>query len=89
MRSTLDRCFQERAGYSLFYCLKSLIIAFCLSDADMCDTLICHNCLDICEIQIDQTRDIDQVCNSLNSLLKNLICLLKSIRHGCPSVNDL
>ena len=55
----------------------------------MSDTLIDHNSLDISKVKIDQTRNIDQVGNTLNCLLKNFICFLKSIRHSCAAVYDL
>ena len=46
----------SRSGlaYSLFHSLQCLVVALGLSDTDMSDTLIRHNGLYICEVQIDQ-----------------------------------
>ena len=55
----------------------------------MCDTLIPHYCLNICKVQIDQTRLIDQVCNTLYTLLQYLVCLLQGFRDRCILTADL
>ena len=55
----------------------------------MSDTLISHNCLYICKVKVDKTRLIDKVCNTLNTLLKYLICLLQRIRNTCSLITDL
>ena len=89
MACALNGGLKQRAGYSLLYSLNGLVITLCLTNTDMGDSLIDHDCLDICKVQIDQSRNIDQIGNALNSLLKNLICLLKSIRHCGAAVNDL
>ena len=72
-----------------FTASMALSSPFAFFDTDVCDALVDHNGLNICKVQIDKAWNIDQVCNSLNCLLKHLICLLKSIRHGGPAVNDL
>ena len=89
MACTLNSRLKQRAGNGLLYSLNGLVVALCLADTDVCDALVDHNGLNICKVQIDKARNIDQVCNSLNCLLEHLICLLKSIRHGGPAVNDL
>ena len=89
MGSTLDRRLEQRAGNGLLDCLKCLVIALGLSDTDVCNTLVLHNCLYICKVQIDQRREIDQVCDTLNCLLQHLICLLQCLRHCRPAVYDL
>ena len=55
----------------------------------MCNTLVSHNSLNICEVQIDDRRNVDQVCNSLYGLLQNFIRLLERFRKCGPSVHDL
>ena len=74
--SALDRCLKKRAGYSLFYSLECLLVALRLADTDMCDALVCHYSLNICEVKIDKTRNVDQICDSLYSLKKDLIGFL-------------
>ena len=66
---TLDGCLKQRAGYSLLNSLKCLLVALRLTNTDMSDALICHNSLNISEVKVDKTRNIDQVCDSLNTLL--------------------
>ena len=76
MGSTLDGCLKKRAGYSLLNSLKCLLVALRLTNTDMSDALICHNSLNISEVKVDKTRNIDQVCDSLYCLEKNLIGFL-------------
>ena len=76
MACALDSSLQKRAGYGLLYCLNGLVIALCVSDSDMSNALVGHNRLHISEVQINQTRNIDQVGDALYCLLQNLICLL-------------
>ena len=87
MGSTLDRRLEQRAGNCLLDCFECLVVALGLSDTDVCDTLVLHDCLYICKVQIDQRREIDQVCDTLNCLLQHLICLLQCL--DCRPVNDL
>ena len=89
MACTLNGSFKKRAGYSLLNCLNSLVITLSLTNTNMSDTLIDHNSLDISKVKIDQTRNIDKVSNTLNCLLKDFICFLKSIRHSGTAVYDL
>ena len=65
MLAPCDGCLKQRTGNSLLYSLQSLVIALCLADTDMGDTFICHNSLNICEVKVDQCRQIDQVCDAL------------------------
>ena len=55
----------------------------------MSNTLVLHNSLYICEIQIDNCGNIDQVSDSLYCLLQYFIRLLQCFRHGGTSVHDL
>ena len=54
----------------------------------MRNPLVLHNCLDVCKVQIDYRRHIDQIRNSLNRLLEHFIRFLKGIRHGRTPVHD-
>ena len=73
MSCTLDGCLKKWRRNGLLNSFHSLIIASCLTDTDVCDSLICHDCLNVCEIKVDQCRQIDQVCDALYCLLQNLI----------------
>ena len=86
MRSALNGCLKKRRRYRLLYSLHSLVITSCLTDTDVSDSLVCHNSLYVCKVKVDQCRQVDQVCNTLYCLLKNLISFLQSLRHGCPAV---
>ena len=55
----------------------------------MSDTLVTHYCLDICKVKVDQTRLVDQVCDTLYTLLQYLICLLQSFWDTCTLIADL
>ena len=55
---------------------NGLVVSLGLSDTDMSDALVRHNGLDIGKVQIDQARNVNQICDSLNGLLKHLVCLL-------------
>lgn len=80
---------EQRAGNCLLDCFERLVVALGLSDTDVCDTLVLHDCLYICKVQIDQCREINQVCDTLNCLLQHLICLLQCLRHCRPAVYNL
>ena len=86
VRCTCDGCLKQRAGNCLLNCFKSLVITFALSDTDMSNSFISHNCLYIGKVKVDQWRYIDQVCDTLDTLLKNFISFLKCFRHSCSSV---
>ena len=49
--------------------VDTLIVTASHTDTDMCDSLVCHNSLNICKVQVDQGWYIDQVCDTLNTLL--------------------
>ena len=89
MGSTLDGCLEKRTGYGLLYSFHSLVVALALTDTDMSNTLVDHDSLNIRKVEVDQCRQINQVCNALYSLLQNLICFSESFRHGSPAVYDL
>ena len=86
---TLYGRLKQRALNSLLNCCHSLVVTLVLAYTDMSDAAVCHNSLNISEVQVDQSRLIDQVCNTLNCLLKNFIRLLQSLRHSCSAINDL
>ena len=86
MGCTFDRSLQKRAGHCLFNCFECFVVSFCMSDTDMCDTLVCHNRLYIGKIQINQCRKVDQVGNTLYCLLQNLVCFLECFRHRGTAV---
>ena len=47
-----------------------------MSDTDMSNALVGHNGLNICEVEVDQARYVDQVGDSLNGLLQHFVCFL-------------
>ena len=55
----------------------------------MGDALVYHDSLDVREVQIDQSGHIDQVRNTLDSLLKHLVRLAQGVGHGGAPVHDL
>ena len=71
-----DRGLQERTLHGNLYGLQSLLISGGGTDTDMGHALILHYCFNIREVQINQGRDINQVRNTLDGLLQNLVCLL-------------
>ena len=89
MRSALNRCLKQRTCHSLLHSFKCLVIPASFTNSDMGDTLVLHNGLDICKVQVDQRRHVDQVRNALDTLLKNLVRLLQSLRHSRSSVHNL
>ena len=73
---TLDGGLKQRTGNSLLYSLERFVVALCLADTDVGDTLVGHNGLNICEVEVDECRQVDQVCDALYGLLQNLVCFL-------------
>ena len=55
----------------------------------MGDALIRHNCLDISEVKVDQRRQINQIRDAGNCLLRDLIRFLKCFRHGRSAIHNL
>ena len=47
-----------------------------MSDTDMSDSFSCHDGLYIRKVQIDQSREVDQIRNALHCLLQHFIGLL-------------
>ena len=89
MGRTGNRRLKQRTCHSLFYSLKRLVVSSSMSDTDVSNALVDHNGLDIRKIKVDQRRYIDEICNALDTLLKNFVRLFQSVRHRCSSVNDL
>ncbi len=83
-----DRGLQKRTLHGHFHGLKSFVISLAVTDADMCDTLVLHDSLNVRKVKVDNGRHIDQVGNSLNGLLKYLIRFLKRLRHGSTPVHN-
>ena len=69
MCCAIDGRIQKWTLYCHTNSLCCLFVTLGCTDTDMSKTLVLHNSLDICEIQIDQSRQIDQVCNTLYCLL--------------------
>ena len=42
----------------------------------------------VCEVQVDQTRICNQICNPLNTLTKNVICFRQSFKKWSFLVNN-
>ena len=89
MGRSADGRLKQRALHSDLDCLDGLLVALGGTDSDMSHALVLHNRLHIGEIQIDQRRQIDQVRDSLYRLLKHLVGLLQSVRHGSSPVHNL
>ena len=88
MSCAIDSSLKQRTGNSLFHCIQTLIIACSLTNTNMCNAFIFHNGTDICKVQIDHRSLVDQVCNTLNTLLQHFIRLLQRLRHGGSAVTD-
>ena len=82
MRCTCDGCLKQRTGNCLLNCFKSLVITFALSDTNMSNSFICHNCLYIGKVKVYKSRLNNKVGNTLNALAKNIICYIKRIEKS-------
>ena len=89
MRCTLDRRLKQWTGNRFLYSLYSLIVPAAGSNSDMGDPLIFHNRLYVCKVKVDKTRYIDQVSDTLHTLLQHFVCFLQSIRHRSTTIYDL
>ena len=89
MRCTLDRRLKQWTGNCFLYSLYALIVPTAGSNSDMGDSLIFHNRLYVCKVKVDKTRYIDQVSDTLHTLLQHFVCFLQSIRHRSASIYDL
>ncbi len=88
MSRTGNRRFQQRTLYSHLHRISCLILALTGTNTDMSNSFILHDSLNVSKIQIDNCRQIDQVCNPLYRLLQHFIRFLKGIGHRRPSVHD-
>ena len=89
MGCTGNGSLQKGTLYCHLHSFHCLIIALALTDTDVSNTLVLHNGLYICKVQINDSGNIDQIRDSLYCLLQNFICLLQSFRHCGTSVHDL
>ena len=71
--SALDSCLKQRTGNSDLHCIDCLVVSCCISDTDVCNTLVLHYSLNVCKVKVDQSWDIDQVGNTLNTLLQHFV----------------
>ena len=55
----------------------------------MGNALVLHNRLNIGKVEVDECRSIDEVGNTLNTLLQNLIRLAESFRHRRATIDNL
>ena len=55
----------------------------------MCNALVFHDCLHICEVKVDQGRLVDQICDTLYGFHENFIGLAQCFRHRGTAIYDL
>ena len=80
IRSTFDCALQKRRRNGSLHSFNSLVITLCSTDTHMGNTLVLHDRGNIRKVQVNQSGHVNQIRNSLNGLLQNLIRLLQSIR---------
>ena len=59
MGRVLNGGLQKRAGYGLLNSLDGLVVSLGMSDSNVSDSLVSHNRLNVCKVQIDQARNIN------------------------------
>ena len=69
MGSTGNGGLQQRTLYCGLNCLKSLVITLTFSDTDMGNTLVLHNGLNICKVQINAGMGMNQIRDTPYCLL--------------------
>ncbi len=65
---------QEAGWIQPVYSLECFVVALCLADTDVGDTLVGHNGLNICEVKVDKTGTL--IRSVMYSLKKDLIGFL-------------
>ena len=57
--STVDGCLKQRAGNCKLDCLDRLVVSLGITDTDVSHTLVLHDGRHICEIEVDECRQVD------------------------------
>ena len=69
MCCAVNGCLQKWTGDCLFHSIDALLIAFTFTDTNMCNSFIFHYCYNISKVKINQCRCVNQIGNTLNTLL--------------------
>lgn len=77
-----DGGFEQRAGDRLFRSVLRLFPAFRLADAHMGGTRILHYGGNVCKVEIDEARELDQLGNGLDPLAEDIVRHFKGIQKG-------
>ena len=60
-----------------------------LTDTDVRNALVGHNGLHIREVEVDETRHIDEIRDALHCLLEHFVRLAESLRHRGAAIHNL
>ena len=55
----------------------------------MADTCICHDTANVGKVEVDETRDSNEVGNTGNTELQNLVCHIECIIDGCVFISNV
>ena len=81
MRRTVDTRLEQRTCNRFLNGVQTLRLPFSTSDSDMGNALILHYRYDVRKIKINKRRHVDQIRDSLDTLLQNLVRHTKGLCH--------
>ena len=80
--SAVDIDFKQRAVDRLFGGLDCPIRAAALADSHPSVPGVGHDCLHVCEVQVDLTGNKDQLSDRLHTLAQHVVSQLERVVHG-------
>ena len=80
-RAAFYRRFKQRTVNRLPYSVKRSALAPADAQSHMGKTSVCHNCLDVCKVEINEGRNNDNISNSQNTLTQNVVGMIERFEN--------
>ena len=85
----LDRCVEERAVDRLLNSGCRSALTGSTADTHVADTCICHDTADVSKVEVNETRDSNEIGDTGNTELEDLVGHVECVVNGCIFVRDI
>ncbi len=85
----LDGRIEERAVDRLLNSGRRSALTGSTADTHVADTCICHDTANVSKVEVDETRDSNEVGNTGNTKLQYLVGHIECIINGCVFISDI
>ena len=79
---TIDGRFEQWGGDCCFCCDLCFVFAACTTNAHVSRASTTHNLANVLEVEVDESRSVNQVGDTLYTVFENIICFYKCIEQS-------